>query len=488
MKREYIEKVRKIEISFMSFCLLALLTVLVSCEDWLDVRPKSQVKEEIFFESEDGFRDATLGIYTIMSSTSLYGGEATMAFLDVLAQQYSSVGQNYKQAMQYNYADDGCKTRFDRMWTTAYSGVANCNYILKNLQEKGRVMPDSLRRLVQGETMAARTYLLFDMIRAYAPSYKTGMDSLAVPLVREVTNSPVTPTTVSASLDVLINDLEEARELVKDIDPLGPAKTTYSELPESQYWADDYLADDGFWLFRTSRFNYYGMTALLARICLYKEDMSRALLYAQEVINRGKFQLINDKIMSDEQLSFPSVAECMAHHEYITSLYIYDLKRSHNDLYYLDSQAALTISNDRKTEIFGGYGLDFDFRVKRLFSIPSGNAKEYINKYMTGTQIPLLKLGEMYLIAAEASGDIEYLKTFRRMRGYNSNPLPDGEDLIAELQKEYQREFIGEGQLFFYYKRRNIYQIPNTLVPTTQDIYVFPLPDQEIEFGYSNSN
>ena len=186
MKREYIEKVRKIEISFMSFCLLALLTVLVSCEDWLDVRPKSQVKEEIFFDSEDGFRDATLGIYTIMSSTSLYGGEATMAFLDVLAQQYSSVGQNYKQAMQYNYADDGCKTRFDRMWTTAYSGVANCNYILKNLQEKGRVMPDSLRRLVQGETMAARTYLLFDMIRAYAPSYKTGMDSLAVPLVREL--------------------------------------------------------------------------------------------------------------------------------------------------------------------------------------------------------------------------------------------------------------------------------------------------------------
>ena len=221
MKREYIEKVRKIEISFMSYCLLALLTVLVSCEDWLDVRPKSQVKEEIFFESEDGFRDATLGIYTIMSSTSLYGGEATMAFLDVLAQQYSSVGQNYKQAMQYNYADDGCKTRFDRMWTTAYNGVANCNYILKNLQEKGRVMPDSLRRLVQGETMAARTYLLFDMIRAYAPSYKTGMDSLAVPLVREVTNSPVTPTTVSASLDVLINDLEEARELVKDIDPFS---------------------------------------------------------------------------------------------------------------------------------------------------------------------------------------------------------------------------------------------------------------------------
>lgn len=470
---------------FKYVCLAIILCTMTSCEDWLDVRPKSQVKEEDFFEKEDGFRNAMLGVYTIMASTELYGGETTMALLDVLAQQYSSVGSQYLPAIQYDYQDENSKSRIDGIWRNAYNGVVNCNYILKNIKENGAQLPDSLRRLVQGEALTARAYLLFDIIRAYAPSYKSGKEKAVVPMVREVTNSPVAPSTVASALDILVDDLKEARDLVKDIDPLGPAHATYTE--SKSYAADDYLVDDGFWLYRTSRFNYYGMTALLARICLYKEDMSAALQYAQEVINSGKFALINDQTMSADSRNYPSVAECLAHHEYITSLYVYDLKKSHNDLYFLDTQASLNISTDRKTDLFGGVGLDFDFRARRFFSIPTGNTKEYINKYITGTQIPLLKLGEMYLIAAEASGDIEYLKTFRRLRGYVSNPLPDGEDLSTELTKEYQREFIAEGQLFYYYKRLNFSQIPNTSVPTTQDVYVFQQPDEEIEFGYTSN-
>ena len=432
------------ETKYFQIRLAIILCTMTSCEDWLDVRPKSQVKEEDFFEKEDGFRNAMLGVYTIMASTELYGGETTMALLDVLAQQYSSVGSQYLPAIQYDYQDENSKSRIDGIWRNAYNGVVNC-----------------------------------------APSYKSGKEKAVVPMVREVTNSPVAPSTVASALDILVDDLKEARDLVKDIDPLGPAHATYTE--SKSYAADDYLVDDGFWLYRTSRFNYYGMTALLARICLYKEDMSAALQYAQEVINSGKFALINDQTMSADSRNYPSVAECLAHHEYITSLYVYDLKKSHNDLYFLDTQASLNISTDRKTDLFGGVGLDFDFRARRFFSIPTGNTKEYINKYITGTQIPLLKLGEMYLIAAEASGDIEYLKTFRRLRGYVSNPLPDGEDLSTELTKEYQREFIAEGQLFYYYKRLNFSQIPNTSVPTTQDVYVFQQPDEEIEFGYTSN-
>ncbi len=472
------------------FFLLLIPFILTSCEDWLDVRPKSQIKEKDFFEDEDGFRDALLGIYTIMAQTDLYGGEATMGFLDVISQQYSSVGYNYRQALQYNYEDQTCKTYTDAIWSRAYKGVANCNYILKNLQETGSSLPDSLRQIIKGETLAARAYLLFDMIRAYAPSYKLGANQKAVPLVRTVSNSPVKLLSVAESLDQLVNDLKEAREIIKEVDPIGPAFSTYSE--QKTYNTNEYLADDGFMLFRTSRFNYYGITALLARICLYKEEMSAALQYSLEVINSNRFSFSNDQtLMEDDSwyphLNFGTVAESVAHHEYITSLYIYDLKKSHNDLYFTDNQGALTISSDRKMDVFGGDGLDFDFRARRFFVVPSGNVNEYINKYMTGTQVPLLKLGEMYLIAAEASGDIEYLKTFRRLRGYTGNPLPEGDDLTTELRKEYQREFIGEGQLFYYYKRVNYSQIPYTTIPTTQKIYVFSQPDDEIEFGYINN-
>ena len=40
-------------------------------------------------------------------------------------------------------------------------------------------------------------------------------------------------------------------------------------------------------------------------------------------------------------------------------------------------------------------------------------------------------------------------------------------------------------QLFFYYKRMNLPRIPNTNVDVTEDVYVLPLPDDELEFGYN---
>ena len=63
----------------------ALLVCLfcAGCCDWLDVRPKSQVKEEDLFTSEAGFRDALTGIYALMGSVDTYGGNSTMGLLDI---------------------------------------------------------------------------------------------------------------------------------------------------------------------------------------------------------------------------------------------------------------------------------------------------------------------------------------------------------------------------------------------------------------------
>ena len=83
-----------------------------------------------------------------------------------------------------------------------------------------------------------------------------------------------------------------------------------------------------------------------------------------------------------------------------------------------------------------------------MFDIPSGSKTEYVIKYISGNRIPLLKLSEMYLIAAEASGDIRFLETLRGFRGYAGNPLPADANLSEELRKEYQKEFIAEGSSF----------------------------------------
>ncbi len=480
---------KKISLYITAFASLLLLG---SCNDWLDVRPKSQIKEETLFQNASGFQDALIGVYTLMGRTNTYGGNLTMGFLDVLAQQYSSVGSGYTYTPTYDYTNDDDKDRIDNIWKDCYQGIVNCNYILKNIQENGSVLSDSTRRLVKGEALALRAYLHFDVLRGYAPSYVVGKDNLGVPYVSHVTSSPVRPITVAAMADSLVRDLQTARDLVKDIDPIGPSHDSYEEKKDDQYTTDDYLKDNGFWMYRTSRLNYYGMTALLARICLFKGDNANALKYAKEVIDSQKFSLISNDLVSSDNASSSSkysytFAESTAKHEYISGIYVYGLKEKRNNLYYTDGKAALTISDERKQDLFGAAGLDFDIRAKKMFAIPDGNTKQYINKYTSGTQIPLLKIGEMYLIAAEASGDIEYLKEFRRQRGYTSNPLPEGDDLENEIQKEYQREFIGEGQLFYFYKRKNILPIPNAQVETTAETYIFPEPDEEIEFGYSNN-
>ena len=63
------------------------------------------------------------------------------------------------------------------------------------------------------------------------------------------------------------------------------------------------------------------------------------------------------------------------------------------------------------------------------------------------------------------------------------------EELLQDyLTLEYRREFFGEGQLFFYYKRLNEERIPDAVsdweneVRMTKTEYVVPLPESEIKY------
>lgn len=42
---------------------------------------------------------------------------------------------------------------------------------------------------------------------------------------------------------------------------------------------------------------------------------------------------------------------------------------------------------------------------------------------------------------------------------------------------------LGDGQMFFYYKRNGVASIPYTKVAGDDKLYVLPLPQQEVDFG-----
>ncbi|MEG2556746.1 MAG: hypothetical protein RSA53_11755, partial [Odoribacter sp.] len=57
------------------------------------------------------------------------------------------------------------------------------------------------------------------------------------------------------------------------------------------------------------------------------------------------------------------------------------------------------------------------------------------------------------------------------------------EDVWEELTKEWRKEFMGDGQMFFYYKRIGSTSIPYTSGTVDDNVYVLPLPQLEVDFG-----
>ena len=97
--------------------------------------------------------------------------------------------------------------------------------------------------------------------------------------------------------------------------------------------------------------------------------------------------------------------------------------------------------------------------------------------------LPMIRMSEMYLIKAECTKDYKALNPIRKAR--NIPQLKSNIGLNGYIEDEYVREFIGEGQLFWYYKRKGITSIPRLYNPSLQDMqitnstYVFDLPDSE---------
>ena len=87
-------------------CCGLVLLMFASCNDWLDVEPKSQVKDKDLYSSESGFKEALAGVYSIMTQEYLYGKELTFGMLGVLAQEWDNLPTDGSLPEGCIYAND----------------------------------------------------------------------------------------------------------------------------------------------------------------------------------------------------------------------------------------------------------------------------------------------------------------------------------------------------------------------------------------------
>ena len=450
----------------------------ISCENWLDVSPKSDIKVEDLFSTQEGFEDAVMGVYSLMTLPDVYGANLSFGYADVLAAYYT-VGTKsaFYEASKYNYREAGEEGRLSSIWSLMYKGIANLNSILKHVDERQEVFGENDFYLYKGEVLALRAMLHFDLLRLFAPSRKVGEKEKAIPYMDSYTHLAQPRLSVREVLDCVIRDLNEARDLMRPYDSFGPqyAEDEAEDTPAS---VDRYK----------SRMRYYSATALLARVYLYAGETGKALTAAKEIIGEADGEMIPIfRMASNADVSDPLFEE-----EIVFALSKNNLA-DEIDAYFSDVAAAtatdegsryLRMRLTSKDKIYRSQNAaDIEFR--EMWFMQAGNDKNYVtlSKYMSAGHICLLRVSELFLIAAEcAPSNADRLKYMNRYRVHRG--LTELNEMGDAVHEEYRKEFIGEGQLFFYYKRKNKSKIgpdDKTIVP--EDVYVMPRPVAEDELG-----
>lgn len=472
---------------YLILIIIAFSIVFSSCENWFDVRPTTQIKANELFEDQIGFTRALTGVYSLMSHKSIYGGESTFAMMEVFADTYTGVqdayNHYYEPASLYDYDHQDVKPVVNLYWANGYNAIVNCNNILENIEAKKEIFSDGFYEIIKGEALALRAFLHFDLLRMFAPAPMHGLDAPAIPYVDKVTVSPFKQLTIDELVAKVVADLVMARDYLEEYDPM--LADGYYEDWIGNSTTESGVNDEGFLLARRERLNYYAVTGLLARVHLYRgtnEDKLEAVKYANQVITSDIFPLWT--IVDFESLSRQSIVE-KSSQEFLFGCYKQDLS-DRNDVYFTEPNHSLNLHiNDNTRDIFfevAKYGGAADWRNNLFFEGVTGYEEEFLNKYRYENRIPLIKVAEMYLILAECTGNADYLSTLRKTRGLKR--MDENAILDDELAAEYRKEFLGEGQMFFYFKRKNIYPSADM---TNVSLFTFPVPENEIEFGDINN-
>lgn len=460
------------------YLLLFALLCGTGCNKWLDVKPKTFVNEKDLWSDEQGFKDALMGVYTQISNTSLYGKEFTMGLMDVLAANYnvSLNSSTYYAAGLYNYKDAVVKGTIDKFWMDGYNSIANLNNMLAGIDSRKGVFRMNNYQIVKGEALGLRALLHFDLLRAFGWVPADGMDKKAIPYVKTFSMNVSPNLTMHEVLAECLKDLEAARELLaiyKDVN-----------------WG----TEDLFLSHTRNHLNYWATIGLMARIYLYKGDLPNAYKMAKEVIDGGKFKLIEASAVNS---IYPNR---IFSSEHLFAVYVANMETVNAGLFKSTAGSSLLTNktafiNDRFEVTSGG---STDYRYLFLWKTEGSSSTKYPAKYWMDDlsesngnsirRVPVLRYSEMFYIAAEAATDIgekiSLLNEVRTHRGLAILPVTlSPQEVTTEIFKEYKKEFYQEGQLFFYYKRLNKAQIEGTGTPGSEAVYVLPKPDDEIEFN-----
>ena len=457
---------------------MLLLCCITACNDWLEVAPQAEKEEAEMFEKEVGFRNVLIGAYIRMKSNNLYGEDLTYGSIEMLAQHWTNTDDLGKYLKAYNYEQSVVETKINSFYGNLYKVIADVNGLLNNIEARKEMFEGNNFEIIKGEALAIRAFCHFDVLRLFGPIPTNLPEGTILPYVTTVSIVPNRLVSYNDFTTKLLADLDEAERCLEGNDPILTA--SIKELSTLEVAQDDNFLCD-----RQMRMNYYAVCALKARVQLWLGNKNEALKYAQKVIDAKDpngnvmFRLGSATDCANGDLIFSS--------EHIFNLNVYnlsDFKISAANTFYTNSTALKYFWASETTDIRRGK------MWKEVYDNYWWTYYYYMTKYTQATNmpvwaknsIPLFRLAEMYLIAMEC-GSIQNANDLYKevciARDITPVTFGSTEELSETLILEYNREFYGEGQAFYAYKRLGRSKIFGTSTVGSALIYVLPLPKAE---------
>lgn len=464
----------------ITYALLSIIATMAttSCADWLKVDLEDSVLEDKLYENNDGYFAALNGVYAKMNET--YASTLTMGHIDVMAQYYN-VAKNSEHAYfpfaNYKYSENEFKSISDNVWTSLYFYIANLNTLIEHCDASDSKLSPVYKPYIKGEALALRAFFHFDLLRLYGPIYSTKTENNSAIPYQETSSKSIQPILNAKQVaEKIMRDLNEASLLLKDdrIIKEGVMNGMGDDPNEKTLLR-----------YRQFRLNYYAIQAMKARLYLWTGDKTNALATAKGIIEENNkhntftwiekkavttgnnpnyifstevmFALYNKSRAKTYEMLFSPKADMK------NTLYFKGESTAEGDLlskltYFYDDMGDLRRNNTWTVEELtangqGGTTSKHKSICLKKFADTNGDTNF---RYMQ----PLMRLSEIYLIAAECATTPEealpFINELRKARNCVNMELPatDAEKAVQNMVwREFMREMIGEGQLFFFYKR-----------------------------------
>lgn len=432
-----------------------------SCNDAIDVGPDDEIVESNAITNVDDVASATIGVYgTLAANNAIYWNSL---FTDELKLPDSNNGQGIQVHTWSITTSDGTAAGiFGNYFTT----INRANRVLQAipLVVPANAEEAALLDRYKGELLAIRGWAHFTLMTFFSTSYTDG-SALAIPYLDYVVvlEKPAR-NTVDEVYTGIANDLTLARELIPDS-----------------------FTDNIF-------FTRNAITALEARIALYKKDYATAISKSSQLISQYPLATI---------ANYPLIWQDANDTENIFKLARVVGDGAVGQLYNPNQTLIYWLASDKLTASYEPNDIRFNTFIQasdqKILKYPGDASTVGLN------DIKLFRVSEQYFIRAEAYANTSQIalaaadiNTLRANRITGAVPLTfSGQtDAIDKILEERFRELPFEGHRFFDLKRNGmsvdrsdsdctILAADACTLSNSSFLFTLPIPQGEI---FTNTN